>query len=65
MPRSVFTFWIGGRPTALALASMRSFTTLGHPYTLYAYEPLESLPPGVTLADAGRILPRHVVAYLF
>ncbi|HEY4976696.1 MAG TPA: hypothetical protein VII05_05025 [Gaiellaceae bacterium] len=64
MPRSVFSVWVGGQPTALALASMRSFAALGHPYTLYAYEPLEGLPPGVTLADAGQILPRRAVSYL-
>ncbi len=60
----MFSLWIGGKPSIVALASMRSFTALGHPYTLYAYEPPEGLPAGVVLADAEQVLPRAAAAYL-
>jgi hypothetical protein len=64
MSRPVFSFWTGGRPSRLAYASIRSFVTLGHPYTLYAYDEVKGLPDGVRVADAEPILPRRKVAYL-
>ncbi len=62
--RPVFSFWTGGRLTSLAAASIRSFTDLGHPYVLYAYDEVQGLPGGVTLRDAEEIILRRKLAYL-
>lgn len=37
--------------------SIASFLKNGHPYHLYAYEPVERLPEGTQLKDAAEILP--------
>ncbi len=54
--------WIGTRLSPLELLSIQSFLENGHPYTLWAYDRLETpLPPGAVLRDATEILPREAV----
>lgn len=51
------SLWIGQRLGDLELASIRSFQRMGHPFTLYSYDPIENLPDGIELAPAADILP--------
>lgn len=53
----VCSFWHGPL-TYLARLCLASFVEKGHTVRLYAYEPLDGVPPGVTLLDAADILPR-------
>ncbi len=61
MPDVVQSFWLGARLPALQLLSLRSFLAQGHDYHLYAFEPIENVPDGVTMLDAASILPRDSV----
>jgi hypothetical protein len=56
--------WVGGHLSPLAAASMRSFVGLGHDYRLYAYEPIDGVPEGVTVEDAEPWLPQRKIVYL-
>lgn len=58
MPEPVQMLWIGPRLSAMERLSMRSFLAHGHPVHLYAYDPIEGVPDGVTLCDGETILPR-------
>ena len=33
----------------------------GHPYHLYTYDPIDNVPDGVALQDAGQILPQSLI----
>ncbi len=59
MPLSAF--WLGDELDGLAAACLYSFAEVGHPVTLYAYDPPKGVPPAVTIADAAAILPRDSV----
>lgn len=54
------TLWIG-QLSPLECLCLRSFVAAGHPVHLYSYGQLENVPQGVTLQDAGDILPRSLV----
>jgi hypothetical protein len=51
------SLWIGPRLSVMERLSVTSFLKNGHPYILYAYGPVESLPKGAELKDASEILP--------
>ncbi len=57
----VQSLWIGGTLSAPHRLAIRSFVANGHPYQLYAYDPPDGLPEGVTVLDAASILPRDQV----
>jgi hypothetical protein len=50
------SLWIG-QLSPLEHLCLQSFTAQGHPFHLYTYEPIDNVPPGVTLQDAAKILP--------
>lgn len=51
--------WIGPALSPVERLSIRSFLDHGHPFRLFAYEPVEGVPDGVELADASAVLPRE------
>lgn len=55
---AVCSFWHGPL-TYLARLCLASFVEKGHDVTLFSYEALDGVPPGVSLADAAQILPRE------
>lgn len=56
-------FWHGRALPLYARSCMQSFLDRGHRVRLFAYSPLD-VPPGVMLADAGRILDAsHLLRY--
>lgn len=59
-PSTIQGLWIGTLGM-LERLSIKSFLANGHPYHLYAYEPLENLPEGVLLKDASEILPKEEI----
>lgn len=52
--------WIG-KLSPVERLCLESFCRQGHPVHLYCYEPLADVPAGVTLQDAGQILPPSLV----
>ena len=52
--------WIG-QLSPLEQLCIKSFVVQGHPYHLYAYGALDNVPDGVTLQDAGQILPQSLI----
>jgi hypothetical protein len=54
-------FWHGPPLRRVHRACLASFLAHGHAVVLWAYDELGGVPAGVTLADAGRILPRHSI----
>jgi len=54
-------FWHGAPLSRVEQLSLASFVHHGHPVHLYAYEPLEGVPSGVTMREAGEILPRDLI----
>jgi len=50
------SLWIG-QLSPLERLCLKSFVVQGHAFYLYTYDPIENVPPGVTLQDAGQILP--------
>jgi hypothetical protein len=52
-------FWHGPPLSRLEQLCMRSFVAHGHRVLLHVYDPPANVPDGVTLADAGKILPRE------
>lgn len=58
MRQDIFqSLWIGRRLSAMEVLSIRSFLSFGYEYHLYCYNAVENVPAGVTLCDAGEILP--------
>lgn len=51
------SFWHGPELSPYEVASLRSFTAHGSAVSLYSYEPIKDLPPGVMAKDAREILP--------
>jgi len=51
------SFWHGPELSPYEVASLRSFTAHGSAVSLYSYEPINDLPPGVIAKDAREILP--------
>lgn len=52
------SLWFGSELGYLEQLSIKSALALGHPYTLYSYEPeqLRGVPPGVDLRDASEVM---------
>jgi hypothetical protein len=55
------SFWLGSELDPLAAACLHSFTEMGHAVTLFTYDSLRGVPPGVAIEDAATILPRDSV----
>ena len=53
--------WIGDRLGAVERACMRSVMAQGHSLILWCYRAPGGIPAGVTLADAGEILPESCI----
>jgi hypothetical protein len=58
---SMATFWAGRQMPALDRACLASFVSFGYAVTVYSFDRVEGLPAGVTLADAGAIVPPESV----
>jgi hypothetical protein len=50
------SFWIGRPLSQVEQLSIRSYLKNGHEFHLYCYDPLEGVPEGVKLKDAGEIV---------
>ncbi len=61
MAEVVQSLWIGPRLPLRQVLSIRSFLQNGHEYHLYAYDPIEGVPAGVTVRDAGAVIPREAI----
>jgi hypothetical protein len=55
------SFWFGPRLSFIEIACLKSFIDLGIPIALYSYDPIANVPEGVSLLDAGAIVPREKV----
>lgn len=53
----VAALWIGGPLSFLEQLCLISFVHAGQHITLYTYDPVPNVPPGVEVADANTILP--------
>jgi hypothetical protein len=51
------TFWAGREMPALDRACLASFIAQNYRVTVYSFDRIDGLPAGVTLADAGAIVP--------
>lgn len=60
----VNVFWTGPRLGRIHAACLASFLRVGHRVVLHAYDVPSDIPPGVELADANRLVPRHELADL-
>jgi len=57
----VQSLWIGNRLSTMERLAIQSFLDCGHPFHLYAYEPLENVPTGTTVCDGREILPEDEI----
>ena len=58
------SLWIGHKLSPMHQLAIRSFLANRHPFHLYVYDCVIGLPEGVTLKDAGELLPeKEVFAY--
>lgn len=53
----IASLWIGGQLSWLEQLCLKSFADQGHHMTLYSYEDIPNVPPGVHTADAAEIYP--------
>jgi len=58
-PGEVHGLWIGERLSILAELCIRSFLYHGFRFKLFTYGPVENVPDGVAILDAGMILPAN------
>lgn len=58
-PGEVHGLWIGGRLSLLGELCIRSFLYHGFRFKLFTYGPVENVPDGVAILDAGMILPAN------
>lgn len=56
MKRKFASFWVGSPLSPIEQISALSFLAVGHQLIVYSTGPVEGLPPGVELRDAGEIL---------
>ncbi len=56
----ICTFWYGSRLREVDCICLASMVMTGQSVKLFAYGPIENVPPGVELHDAGSILPETV-----
>ncbi len=52
------TFWIGPRLPDFQRLCLQSWLAHGHPVNFFSYEPVENVPAGVRLRDAGDVMDR-------
>lgn len=57
----VQSLWVGNRLSVMEQMCLASFLDHGHPFHLYAYEPIEGLPDGTVVKDANEILPESSI----
>src|SRR5262245_49151745 len=57
----VQSLWIGSRLSSMEQRCICSFLRQGHPFHLFAYQPIENVPPGAELKPADEILPRSEI----
>ena len=55
------SLWIGGPLSEMEKLSIRSFVKNGHPFHLYTYGDVPSVPDGAIIVDANEIIPRKDV----
>ncbi len=58
--REIASYWMGPRLSFLEQLCLKSFADLGHPTSIYTYEPLEGVPENVTIKDGRDILPQEI-----
>ena len=61
MQNVVQSLWIGTRLSTMEHLAIQSFLDCGHPFHLYAYEPLENVPEGAIVRDGREILPEEEI----
>lgn len=61
MPDIIQSLWVGDRLSVMERLCIASFLYHGHPFHLYAYQPLEGVPGGTVLMDASEILPESSI----
>jgi hypothetical protein len=54
----VQSLWMGGPLTEMERLCIRSFVSSGHPFHLYTYGDVFSIPDGAILVDANEIIPK-------
>ncbi len=54
-PRALGSLWIGAELGPVEQLCLLSFLEQGHDITLYTYEPVSGIPPGVKVADAREV----------
>jgi alpha 1,4-glycosyltransferase len=57
VPDIIQSLWIGPRLSQMEQLSITSFLRNGHPFHLYAYQPIQGVPDGAVVLDANEILP--------
>jgi hypothetical protein len=55
------SLWVGTRLSFMERLSIASFLHQGHPYQLFTYGPVEGVPAGAQVEDAGSILPQSMI----
>lgn len=55
------SLWIGPRLSWFEQLCLVSFVNAGHDVTLYSYQPIDNLPPGVHGADAAEVYPGNTI----
>jgi hypothetical protein len=55
------SLWIGPRVTRLEQLCLASWLAHGHRAVVWAYQPIEGLPPGVDVRDARELLPEAAI----
>ncbi|MFN7917451.1 MAG: glycosyltransferase [Vicinamibacterales bacterium] len=55
------SLWIGKPLGELQRLSIQSFLANGHPYHLFAYDDVGSVPEGAVVIDAATVLPREAI----
>ena len=58
---TIQSLWVGDRLTVMEQLCIASFLYHGHPFHLYAYEPLTGVPEGTVLMDGNEILPESSI----
>ena len=49
--------WIGNRLSPIEILCIKSYIQNGHEFHLYTYEPVQNVPRGTVIKDAGQIIP--------
>jgi hypothetical protein len=60
-PSDLHSLWIGPRVTWLEQLCLASWVAHGHRAVVWAYRPIEGLPPGVEVRDARGLLPEGAI----